>query len=109
MPTLQGTKIQATIRKLMLRKFSSVVNEGHVYVMSFFFFADVTNGGSYRATCHEYKLLFHFKICVTPCDNITIPMNVLSLSNYEEINKTNGTYDFFVGKLYNNSNSKYNI
>ncbi|TKY55640.1 Replication protein A 70 kDa DNA-binding subunit C [Spatholobus suberectus] len=91
---VEGSKIQAMIRKSMLWKFNDCVKEGDVYAMTFF--AMVANTGSYRATRHEYKLLFHAKTTVIPCDDITIPMNGFSLMNSMEVKETNGACDYLV-------------
>ncbi|KAG4938503.1 hypothetical protein JHK85_045253 [Glycine max] len=68
-----GSKIQVSIRKLMLRRFNCCVEEGRVYRMSFF--GVIPNFGSYRATTHEYKLLLHGKTTIIRCVDEAIPLN----------------------------------
>ncbi|TKY71350.1 replication factor-A carboxy-terminal domain protein [Spatholobus suberectus] len=63
----EGSKIQAPIRKPMLRKFNGCVKERVIYKMSYF--GVVPNSGSCRATKHEFKLLFHAKTFVIPFDD----------------------------------------
>ncbi|KAJ1440674.1 Nucleic acid-binding, OB-fold [Sesbania bispinosa] len=67
----EGCKIQASIRKPMMKKFKELVAEGEVYKM--FFFGVVGNLGSYRATGHEYRLLFHAMTKLTRCETANIP------------------------------------
>ncbi|KAJ1431361.1 Nucleic acid-binding, OB-fold [Sesbania bispinosa] len=51
--------VEATIRKPMMKKFSNLIVEGEVYTMMSF--AVIKNVGCYRASRHEYKLLFSAK------------------------------------------------
>ncbi|RYR61416.1 hypothetical protein Ahy_A04g018588 [Arachis hypogaea] len=51
-----GTKVQATVKKHLINRFKEHIIECHVYRMSYF--SIVENVGSYRATDHEYKLVF---------------------------------------------------
>ncbi|KAJ1388161.1 Nucleic acid-binding, OB-fold [Sesbania bispinosa] len=64
----EGGRIQASIRKAMLRKYMNYVAEGCVYKMTYF--AVVDNGGSYRATSHDFKLLFQARTRVIPAENV---------------------------------------
>ncbi|TKY68156.1 Beta-(1,2)-xylosyltransferase protein [Spatholobus suberectus] len=72
----------------MLKKFNGCVNEAEVYTMSIF--GVVPNVGSYRATKYEFKFLFHAKTNIIRCEDFTIRMNALSLTNSKEVTKTNG-------------------
>ncbi|TKY53417.1 hypothetical protein E2542_SST24947 [Spatholobus suberectus] len=67
----EGGKIQATIRKPMMKKFGKYVVEGEVYKMAFF--GVLRNTGSYRATKHKFKLLFSGKTKVIHCESEIIP------------------------------------
>ncbi|QHN83701.1 uncharacterized protein DS421_20g706970 [Arachis hypogaea] len=49
-------KIQATVKKPLLNRFRDHIVEGQVYRMAYF--TVVSNHGSYRATSHEFKLVF---------------------------------------------------
>ncbi|KAJ1391983.1 Nucleic acid-binding, OB-fold, partial [Sesbania bispinosa] len=66
-----GGRIQANIRKAMLRKYMNCVAEGGVYKMTYFGVVD--NGGSFRATSHEFKLLFQARTRVLPAKSVIIP------------------------------------
>ncbi|KAJ1393804.1 hypothetical protein SESBI_34688 [Sesbania bispinosa] len=90
----QGGKIQATIRKPMIRKFRGALVEGRVYRM--IFFGVVKNTGSYRACRHEFKLLFHGKTRVVECEGVPIPMYGLSLMTTEDIKNTGGRSDYLI-------------
>ncbi|KAJ1440451.1 hypothetical protein SESBI_02024 [Sesbania bispinosa] len=90
----EGFKIQASIRKPMMKKFKELVDEGEVYRM--FFFGVVRNLGSYRATGHEYKLLFHAKTKLTRCETANIPyLGVVPVSS-KKICETGGHSDFLM-------------
>ncbi|KAJ1376352.1 hypothetical protein SESBI_50028 [Sesbania bispinosa] len=92
----EGAKIQATIRKPMIRKFRGSVLEGHAYKMAFF--EVVRNTGSYRACRHDYKLVFHAKTRVVNCDGVPIPLYGLSLMSTDEIIGTQGRYDGIIDR-----------
>ncbi|KAJ1390611.1 hypothetical protein SESBI_37352 [Sesbania bispinosa] len=97
---IEGGKIQASIRKPMMKKFRNLIAEGEVYtVLSF---AMIKNVGSYRASRHDYKLLFSAKTKVYPSQCDVIPVVGLSLMSSEQISKTNGESNFlfdFMGIL----------
>ncbi|TKY51296.1 hypothetical protein E2542_SST22806 [Spatholobus suberectus] len=67
----EGGKIETSIRKPMIKKFAKVIVEGEVYAMAYF--SVVNNYGSYRATRHEFKLLFNSKTKVLSCESAVIP------------------------------------
>ncbi|KAJ1383205.1 hypothetical protein SESBI_43577 [Sesbania bispinosa] len=97
---VEGGNIQATIRKPMMKKFKDVIVEGEVYTM--LNFAVIKNVGSYRASRHEYKLLFSAKTKVFPAKSCAIPSVGLSLMSTEQITKTNGESNYlfdFMGVL----------
>ncbi|KAJ1416990.1 Nucleic acid-binding, OB-fold [Sesbania bispinosa] len=89
-----GGKIQATIRKPMIRKFRGALVERRVYRM--IFFGVVKNTGSYRACRHEFKLLFHGRTRVAECEGVPIPMYGLSLVTTEDIKNTGGRSDYLI-------------
>ncbi|KAJ1435999.1 Nucleic acid-binding, OB-fold [Sesbania bispinosa] len=89
---VEGGKIQATIRKPMMKKFRNVISEGEVYTM--LNFAVIKNVGSYRACRHEFKLLFSAKTKVFPAQSDVIPTVGLSLMTTEQIAKTNGESNY---------------
>ncbi|KAJ1388162.1 hypothetical protein SESBI_39347 [Sesbania bispinosa] len=90
----EGGRIQASIRKAMLRRFMDSVAEGGVYRMTYFGFMD--NGGSYRATSHEFKLLFQARTRVLPAESISIPRFGLDLKDTEYVKNTKGECDYLI-------------
>ncbi|KAJ1384828.1 Nucleic acid-binding, OB-fold [Sesbania bispinosa] len=106
----KGDKIQASIRKPMMKKFKGVIMEGEVYKM--YFFGDVRNMGSFRATRHEYKLLFHSRTKASRCDAANIPFIGLDPFSSKQIRETGGESDFlldFVGVLTAVSDEKRSV
>ncbi|KAJ1441423.1 Nucleic acid-binding, OB-fold [Sesbania bispinosa] len=90
----EGGRIQASIRKAMLRKYMNCVAEGGVYKMTYFGVVD--NGGSYRATSHEFKLLFQARTRVLPAESVIIPRFGLDLKNLEYVKNTKGECDYLI-------------
>ncbi|KAJ1389235.1 Nucleic acid-binding, OB-fold [Sesbania bispinosa] len=96
----EGGRIQASIRKAMLKKFMGNVVEGDVYKMTFFGVID--NLGTYRATTHECKLLFQPRTKVYPCESEVISRFGLDVKTSEEIHQTSGDSEYlfdFMGVL----------
>ena len=79
-----------------MSKFKGELSEGKVYKIVYFHV--VYNGGSFRASPHEYKIVFNGRTKVVPDQSDVIPMNGLLLKNSEEIALTLGESDFLVGK-----------
>ncbi|KAJ1430916.1 Nucleic acid-binding, OB-fold [Sesbania bispinosa] len=92
----EGARIQASIRKPMIRKFADVVVEGEVYKM--IHFVVVKNLGNIRATKHEFKLIFNSRTTVFRAESQLIPEFGLSLSSSEDIRKTKGESEY-LGKI----------
>ncbi|KAJ1387660.1 Nucleic acid-binding, OB-fold [Sesbania bispinosa] len=63
----EGGRIQASIRRGMMKKFKDSIVEGGVYKMTYF--RVIENGGDYRGTFHEFKLLFQPRTKVIPTEN----------------------------------------
>ncbi|KAJ1393902.1 hypothetical protein SESBI_34579 [Sesbania bispinosa] len=89
-----GERIQASIRKPMMKKFAGSIIEGEAYKM--LFFGIVRNPGSYRATKHECKLIFHPKTKISRRESSIISLHGLNLFNSEDIMTTNGQSDYLV-------------
>ncbi|KAJ1377804.1 hypothetical protein SESBI_48489, partial [Sesbania bispinosa] len=89
-----GGKIQASIRKPMMKKFKNAIVEGGVYTM--INFGVIRSAGNYRAAKHEYKLLFSGKTRLFPAQTELIPLNGLSLVNTEDVFKTNGDSNYLI-------------
>ncbi|XP_072052059.1 replication protein A 70 kDa DNA-binding subunit A-like [Arachis hypogaea] len=64
-------KIQATVKKPLLNRFRDHIVEGQVYRMAYF--TVVSNHGSYRATSHEFRLVFLHQTTVVAIDEDVIP------------------------------------
>ncbi|TKY49232.1 Replication protein A 70 kDa DNA-binding subunit E [Spatholobus suberectus] len=90
----KGGKIEASIRKPMIKKFAKVIVEGEVYAMAYF--SVVNNYGSYRVTRHEFKLLFNSKTNVLSCESAIIPSFGFTLMDSEHITKTKGESDYLL-------------
>ncbi|KAJ1411026.1 hypothetical protein SESBI_21561 [Sesbania bispinosa] len=93
----EGNRIQASIRKPMIRRFRGVVEEGQIYRMSYF--GIVKNTGSFRAAHHEYKLLFHGRTRVIPCEGLSMPLHGLSLMKTDAIYQTDGQSEYLVDMI----------
>lgn len=84
------------MRKPLLYKFNPVLEEGSVYKMVYF--NVVPNTGHYRATHHEFKLVFLFKTTVVKQNSDSIPMLGLSLVPFNEVFNLDDNYEFLIGE-----------
>ncbi|XP_057734482.1 uncharacterized protein LOC130949894 [Arachis stenosperma] len=89
-----GCKIQATIWKTMIYRFKQLLSEDRVYVMKLF--SVVPNQGSYRATRHQFKLIFQFRTTVRAAIYDFIPKYALTISSFTEFLETKEDFDFLV-------------
>ncbi|XP_057747772.1 uncharacterized protein LOC130966968 [Arachis stenosperma] len=69
-------KIQAIVKK-SLNRFRDHIVEGQVYRMAYF--TVVSNHGSYRATSHEFKLVFLHRTTVVAVDEDVIPKTYFNM------------------------------
>ncbi|XP_057440670.1 replication protein A 70 kDa DNA-binding subunit C-like [Lotus japonicus] len=92
-----GGKIQATIRKLLFRKWAELVVEGNVYVITFFHM--IPNVGSYRPTEHGFRILFNCKTNMTPCESSIIPRWGFSFKDSEKLNGNGVQPEYLVDVL----------
>ncbi|KAL2932045.1 Replication protein A 70 kDa DNA-binding subunit C, partial [Bienertia sinuspersici] len=58
----KGSRIEASIRKTIMQRFSNMVNEGWCRIIAKF--GLISNIDKHRATNHSYKLNFFFKTVV---------------------------------------------
>ncbi|KAJ1377870.1 hypothetical protein SESBI_48423 [Sesbania bispinosa] len=103
----EGGRIQAGIKKHLMRKFANLLVEGAVYKMAYF--EVVRNLGSYRATEHEFRLFFDSRTRVVPTESELIPRFGFSLKNTQDVVDTKGKSDYlmdFMGVLLAVSNEK---
>ncbi|KAJ1430742.1 Nucleic acid-binding, OB-fold [Sesbania bispinosa] len=91
---VEGGKIQASIPKPMMKKFKNTIMEGQVYTMMNF--GVIRSAGNYRASKHEYKLLFSGKTRVFLAQSELIPLNGLSLVNTDDVAKTNVDSNYLI-------------
>ncbi|KAL4381449.1 hypothetical protein AHAS_Ahas04G0134600 [Arachis hypogaea] len=87
-------KIQATVKKPLLNRFRDHIVEGQVYRMAYF--TVVSNHGSYRATSHEFKLVFLHQTTVVAVDEDVIPKTCLNMFPFSELLNMIQDYDFLV-------------
>ncbi|KAL4327846.1 uncharacterized protein LOC107632704 [Arachis ipaensis] len=78
----------------MIYKFKQLLSEGQVYVMKLF--SVVPNQGSYRATRHQFKLIFQFRTTVRDAICDFIPKSALTISPFTELLETKEDSDFLV-------------
>ncbi|KAJ1390048.1 Zinc finger, GRF-type [Sesbania bispinosa] len=90
----EGNRIQATVRKPMIQKFRGVMMEGQTYRIAYF--GIINNTGLFRAARHAYKLLFHSRTRVIPCETMSVPLYSLALSDSQEVYETGGKSDHLV-------------
>ncbi|RYQ92219.1 hypothetical protein Ahy_B09g098398 [Arachis hypogaea] len=90
-------KIQATVKKPLLNRFRDHIVEGQVYRMAYFIV--VSNHGSYRATSHEFKLVFLHRTTVVAVDEDVIPKTCFNMFSFSKLLNMTQDYDFLVGVL----------
>ncbi|XP_072060282.1 replication protein A 70 kDa DNA-binding subunit C-like [Arachis hypogaea] len=87
-------KIEATVKKPLLNRFRDLVVEGQVYRMAYF--TVVSNHGSYRATSHEFKLVFFHQTTVVAVDEDVIPKTYFNMFPFSDLLNMTEDYDFLV-------------
>ncbi|QHO02627.1 Replication protein A 70 kDa DNA-binding subunit C [Arachis hypogaea] len=87
-------KIQATVKKPLLNRFKDHIVEGQVYRIAYF--TVVSNHGSYRATSHEFKLVFLHRTTVVAVDEDVIPKTCFNMFPFSELLNMTKDYDFLV-------------
>ncbi|MQL05628.1 DUF223 domain-containing protein, partial [Escherichia coli] len=78
----------------MLHKFSSLMEEGSAY--KFVYFTVIPNTGHYRATFHEFKLIFMFKTTVLKKESELLPMSGFTFAPFNEVLTYDDTYDYLI-------------
>ncbi|XP_057452159.1 uncharacterized protein LOC130743972 [Lotus japonicus] len=92
-----GMRIEAVIRKGMIQKFKRLIVEGQVYKIVYF--NVVENDGAYRASPHEFKIVFNGRTKVERDQSDIIPLNSFYFKNSEEISATLGESDVLVDMI----------
>ncbi|RYR38538.1 hypothetical protein Ahy_A09g043587 [Arachis hypogaea] len=90
----QCEKIQATIKKQLLNRFRDHIVEGQVYRMAYF--TVVSNHGSYRATSHEFKLVFLHQTTVVAVDEDVISNTCFNMFPFSDLLNMTQDYGFLV-------------
>ncbi|XP_016174072.1 uncharacterized protein LOC107616632 [Arachis ipaensis] len=89
-----SNKIQATVKKQLINRFKESIIEGQTYRMSYF--SVVPNQGNYRASEHEFKLVFLNRTTVIPVPNDAIPKTCFSFCSFDELLKMTEDYVYLV-------------
>ncbi|KAL2936052.1 Germin-like protein 9-1 [Bienertia sinuspersici] len=84
----KGDKIQVSLKRAMIKKFRSLLNEGVSYTMSTFGVGQ--NIGDYKPTSHAYKLNFFDSTQV----NVTMDANTLNYDVIGYVSGVTGTGDY---------------
>ncbi|RYR64927.1 hypothetical protein Ahy_A03g010949 [Arachis hypogaea] len=88
----------------MIYRFKQLLSEGRVYVMKLF--SVVPNQGSYRATRHQFKLIFQFRTTVRDAICDFIPKSALTIYPFTQLLETKENSDFLVEKEYDKDRKK---
>ncbi|XP_057417661.1 replication protein A 70 kDa DNA-binding subunit C-like [Lotus japonicus] len=91
----EGLRIEATIRKLPIRKLFGEVVEGNIYRISFF--SVVPNVGVYKVSQHEFKILSNNRTRIVPDESSLIPMHGFLFMNSAEIARTMNESEYLIG------------
>ncbi|KAF7815096.1 replication protein A 70 kDa DNA-binding subunit C-like [Senna tora] len=95
----EGSKISAYIKSTFAQKYSNIIKEGSVYVMSQFNVG--SNDGAFRAVNHKYKLNFQFSTRVAETDDDGfIPRYGFNFLDGERILNGNLDQQILVGCLH---------
>ena len=92
----QGDIIQVSVRRTLIYKFQNDIFEDTVY--SFYFFSVSTNSGSYRTTCHQYKINFQFGTKVTCVGNDLVSCAIPHYTLIYVLRALGFDTDYLVGK-----------
>ncbi|KAL2899081.1 Replication factor A protein 1 [Bienertia sinuspersici] len=93
----KGSRIQASIRKTIMQRFSNMVKEGWCRIIANF--GLISNNGKYRATNHSYKLNFLFKTVVRECEDVQLPLHGLNFTSFAQILKNEIDDSVLVGVI----------
>ncbi|KAL2924030.1 Replication factor A protein 1, partial [Bienertia sinuspersici] len=101
----KGSRIQASIKKIIMQRFSNTVKEGSCRIIAKF--GLISNIGKHRATNHSYKLNFFFKTVVKECEDVQIPLHGLNFTSFAQILKNEIDDSVLVGMNFKYLKSKY--
>ncbi|KAJ1414961.1 hypothetical protein SESBI_18473 [Sesbania bispinosa] len=90
----EGGLIEGTVQKQNMQRFSSIIVEGRVYKLTNF--NVVKNGGNFRASGHDHKILFTVNTKVICCENVSIQGMGFALKKTDEIMRTNGFSEYLL-------------
>ncbi|KAL2943672.1 tRNA pseudouridine synthase A, partial [Bienertia sinuspersici] len=80
----QGSKIQESIQKTIMQRFSNMGKEGSCRIITKF--GVVSNIGKQRATNPSYKINF-LRDCCRECEDVQIPLHGLDFTSFDKIMK----------------------
>ncbi|KAL2898322.1 Replication factor A protein 1 [Bienertia sinuspersici] len=79
----KGGKILASVKKTLIKRFSNLLHEGQLRVITNFGVGEST--GNYKPTQHPYKINFFFTTLVHACDNLAIPRYGFNFMSFDDI------------------------
>ncbi|KAL2901048.1 Replication factor A protein 1 [Bienertia sinuspersici] len=79
----KGSKIQASVKKTLIRRFANVLEEGQLRIIANFGVGQSI--GNYRPTQHPYKINFFFTTLVQACDYLPISLHGFNLVSFDDI------------------------
>lgn len=80
---LQGSTIHGSIRRPYIEKFTQMLNEGGLYIVSDFIVAD--NNFKYKTTMHKYKFHLYRKTKVYEIEDDTFPSTLHDFKPFTKI------------------------
>ncbi|KAJ1407467.1 Nucleic acid-binding, OB-fold [Sesbania bispinosa] len=92
---IQRGRIEVTVPKQHMNRFNHSLVEGQIYNITNF--GLLHNSGKFRATVHEFKLIFNATTRVIPSQNVSIPFSGYALTKTCDIKKTNGRSNYLFG------------
>ncbi|KAL2892350.1 Replication factor A protein 1 [Bienertia sinuspersici] len=94
----KGSKIQASVKKSLIRRFTNLLEEGQLRIIANFGVGQST--GNYRPTQHPYKINFFFTTSVQICDELPIPLHGFNFVSLDDILSKKLDDKYLVGMLY---------
>ncbi|XP_057425548.1 replication protein A 70 kDa DNA-binding subunit C-like [Lotus japonicus] len=90
----EGQRIEATIRKSLIKKLFGEIVEGNIYRITYF--AVVPNLGVYKAARHEFKIIFNSRTKIVPEESNLIPLYGFAFMNSAEISDIMGESEHLI-------------
>ncbi|KAL2894964.1 Replication factor A protein 1 [Bienertia sinuspersici] len=93
----KGSKIQASVKKTLIRRFAKFLEQGQLRIITNFGVRQ--NNGSYRPTQHPYKINFFFTTLVQVCGELPIPLYGFNIVSFEDILSKKMDHTYLIGML----------